>query len=235
MNNATFMQSEERLRSLINGGTIRYVGTETSAVTTSWGVNWSEVWIARDIMQNFFDANRDRLDDIHITVEAQDVTISAPTGYNLQRLFYLGSEKGTEDIGQYGEGFKVAATCLLRDHNVAPVAISGNQALCLRIAEEPVSGTQLFPLVYDFFELENPFEGTQLVLAGCSSKLVKALQSGLNHFFYPANALLGERLWASPTGEFMIYASRGADGHVFYQNLLRGDIPHMPLILVINK
>ena len=36
----------------------------------------------------------------------------------LDRLFFLGSEKGADDLGQYGEGFKAAAICLLRDHGV---------------------------------------------------------------------------------------------------------------------
>ena len=204
-------------------------------MTTNWGVNWSEPLIARDVMQNFYDANRDRISEIRVTAEGPDVTVSAPTGYNLQRLFYLGSEKGEQDIGHYGEGFKVAATCLLRDHRVTPVALSGSQALCLRIADEPVAGTQLFPLVYDFFELDQPCEGTRLILPGCAPKLVRALQEGLTHFFYPKNALLGERLWASADGQFLIYRSRHADGHVFYRNLLRGEIPRLPLILVIHK
>ena len=40
----------------------------------------------------------------------------APT--ELERLFHLGSEKGEDDIGKYGEGFKVATVCLLRDHDI---------------------------------------------------------------------------------------------------------------------
>ncbi|MCW3051187.1 MAG: hypothetical protein JWN14_357, partial [Chthonomonadales bacterium] len=227
--------SKARVARFLNGGTVRYLRTETSSVTTAWGVNWSEQLIARDVMQNFYDANRDRIGEIRVTADGQDVTISAPTEYNLQRLFYLGSEKGEEDVGHYGEGFKVAATCLLRDHRVTPVALSGSQALCLRIADEPVAGTQLFPLVYDFFELEQPCEGTRLILPGCAPKLVTALQEGLSHFFYPANPLLGERLWASPDRQFLIYRSQHTDGHVFYRNLLRGEIPRLPLILVIHK
>jgi hypothetical protein len=229
------VDSEERVQRFALGGAVRYLRTETSSVTTAWGVNWSETLIARDVMQNFYDANRSRIDDIRVEAVGPDVTVSAPTGYNLERLFYLGSEKGSEDIGHYGEGFKVAATCLLRDHRVTPIAFSGTQALCLRIAEAPVTGTQLFPLVYDFFELDEPVEGTRLVLPNCTPKLVKALHEGLNHFFYPQNALMGERLWASADGEFLIYRSWRAGGHVFYRNLLRGDIPHIPLILVIHK
>ena len=61
---------------------------------------------------------------------------TAPTPFNLERLFYLGSEKGSDDVGQYGEGFKVAATCLLREHAVTPIVASGREVVCLRVAEQ---------------------------------------------------------------------------------------------------
>jgi len=64
----------------------------TSSVTSSWGVNWNEDMIARDLMQNFFDANREQLDDVSVSDSGRDITVSAPTVFNLDRLFYLGSE-----------------------------------------------------------------------------------------------------------------------------------------------
>ena len=164
------------------------------------------------------------------------VTISAPTEYNLERLFYLGSEKQADDIGQYGEGFKAAATCLLRDYRVTPVARSDNQIVVLRIAETPVAGTELYPLVYDFFTTDTPCEGTELILTGCHAKLRDALRGGLTHFFYEGNPLLGELLWSSPRNDFAIYASTWVTrGCVFYRHLRRGFIPNLPLVLVVNK
>jgi hypothetical protein len=76
-----------------------------------------------------------------------------------ERLFYLGSEKDADDVGQYGEGFKVAATCLLRDHSVAIIAASGNDLLRLRIAEKSVRETKLYPIEYDFFDSDRKIEG----------------------------------------------------------------------------
>jgi hypothetical protein len=118
----------------MQGMRLTHSKTLTSAVTTPWGVDWDDVLIARDIMQNFFDANRACLAGISVKVDGEDVAITAPAPFNLERLFYLGSEKDADDVGQYGEGFKVAATCLLRDHSVAIIAASGNDLLRLRIA-----------------------------------------------------------------------------------------------------
>lgn len=105
-------------------------------MTTAWGVDWDETYIARDIMQNFFDANRTRLAEVDIKAIVKDVAIRAPAPFSLERLFYLGSEKEADDIGQYGEGFKVAATCLLRDHSVDVIAACGCDVVRLRIARK---------------------------------------------------------------------------------------------------
>jgi hypothetical protein len=219
---------------------LHYTKTLTSAVTTAWGVNWDEVYIARDVMQNFFDANHQCLDEVKVahfgsSQARRDVAISAPNPFNLERLFYLGSEKSDDDIGQYGEGFKVAATCLLRDHNISPIAISGQDVVCLRVAENSIADTQLYPVEYDFYRSEQSFAGTSLLLPGCSNKLAQALAQGLAHFFYETNPLIGEKLWMSQDGQFSIYASRERNGHIFYRKLKRGEIEALPIILVIEK
>jgi hypothetical protein len=227
--------SKEILRSLNFGDEIRHERTETSSVTTGWGVDWDEMLIARDIMQSFYDANRKRLCDIRVEEKDGVVSIWAPEAFNLERLFCLGSEKGAGDIGHYGEGFKVAATCLLRDHGVTPVAWSGNQVLVMRISNGTVADTRLRPLVYDSFASEEAITGTMLILPGCSRKLTTKIQQGLNHFFYNENPLIGKKLWSSWDNRFAIYASGDTMGHVFYRNLKRGEMEGIPIVLVINK
>ena len=217
------------------GKNVKHVRTERSSVTTAWGVEWNEELIARDIMQNFFDANRSKLNEVQVTAKNSVVTISAPESCNLERLFFLGSEKDEDDVGHYGEGFKVAATCLLRDHDVTPVALSGKEIVVLRIADESVGETKLRPLIYDFFEAANAVDGMQLILPGCTKTLVRELQNGLNHFFHPDNPLIGELLWQGYGGHFAIYASGDTKGHIFYRNLKRGEMDGIPLTLAINK
>jgi hypothetical protein len=200
-----------------------HVKTLTSAVTTAWGVDWDEVFIARDLMQNFFDANRDRLAEVGVRVDGADVIISAPTPFNLERLFYLGSEKDEQDVGQYGEGFKVAATCLLRDHSVTPIAQCGSDLLVLRIADQAVGGTDLYPVQYDFYRTSEQYPGTRMILKGCTRKLAGACENGLSHFFYEANPLIASKRWSSGS-DLAIYDSSDGRGHLFYRNLKRGEI-----------
>ena len=157
-------------------GELQHVRTLTSAVTTAWGVDWDEDYIARDLMQNFFNANRDRLSEVVIQDIDSHVVVSAPTRFQLERLFYLGSEKGDDDVGHYGEGFKVAATCLLRDHAVTRFAISGEDVAVLRISDRTVADTKMCPIEYDFYRSSRAVPGTVLVLPGCTRKCFGSAQ-----------------------------------------------------------
>ena len=228
-----WMRQLNRLLQLKGRG-LRHEMRLISAVTTAWGVKWDENYIARDLIQNFFDAARGNLSEVEVTVKGSDVTISAASAFNLQRLFYLGSEKGEDDVGQYGEGFKAAAVNLLRDHGVELIAVSGNRCVHIHLSEEMVEDTQLQPVVYDFYQLPVTHDGTVLLLPDCSDALADALQNGLTHFLYADNPLIGPELWSSPDRAFVVYESNGADGYAFYRNLKRGEIPGIPLVLVIN-
>ena len=72
-------QSRQEFDGLGLEGQPRFLKTLTSSVTTAWGVDWDEVYIARDLMQNFFDANRGRVSEIRVDANGWDVVISADT------------------------------------------------------------------------------------------------------------------------------------------------------------
>lgn len=226
---------EEALRQWGIRTRLRHTQTLTSAVTTAWGVQWDEAFIARDLMQNVFDGNRACLDAVLVTTQGADVAVTAPTPFNLERLFYLGSEKGEGDVGQYGEGFKAAAINLLRDHGVTPITASGREVVCLRVAEQAVADTKLYPVKYDFYQSDHEVPGALLILQGCSGKLATAVSQGLSHFFYETNPLLGPKRWSINGGAFAIYDSTDSKGHIFYRKLKRGEIEGVPLVLVIDK
>lgn len=206
----------------------------TSSVTTAWGVNWDAELVARDLMQNFFDADRHRVSEINVELDRDTIRVSSPTPYNLERLYFLGSEKGPDDVGKYGEGFKAAATCVLREHGSVMAAASENQVVRIRIDSKPVEGTNLYPLVYDFFTSKSRSSGNVLFIRGASQKLARAMEHGLDHFFFVGNRLIGNEI-ASHGRDFVVYQSTTPDGHIFYRNLKRGGIPSLPLVLVLNK
>ena len=215
-------------------GRAKHRSTERSAVTSAWGVDWSEELIARDLMQNFFDANRSQLDRIVVAAQDACVRVSAPAGFDLHHLYFLGSEKGDDDVGKYGEGFKAATVCILRRKNTAVLAASGNDGLIIRLSEEAAVGTNLYPLVYEFFDLEQAVPGSVLVIDGAWRELRGAMAQGLTHFYYDGNPVIGAKLLGHGQ-DFRVFRSTTAGGHIFYRNLRRGDIPDLPVVLVLNK
>lgn len=215
-------------------GKATHRSTEQSAVTSSWGVDWDEELIARDLMQNFFDANRKQLEKVVVTVRDRLVRVSAPAAFALRHLFFLGSEKGDDDIGKYGEGFKAATVCILRRNGTAVVAASGTEGVVIRLSDEPAAGTNLFPLIYDFFDLAQPVVGSVLFVDGAWRNLCRAMEHGLTHFFHERNPLIGE-LMTGNGPDFRLFRSTTDGGHIFYRNLRRGDIPNLPVVLVLDK
>lgn len=212
-----------------------FVRTAESAVTTAWGVRWNEMQIARDVLQNFYDANMDQLDKIKVTKHESNVWIDAPALFKLERLFYFGSEKTSDDIGEYGEGFKAATVCLLRDHGVAPVGISGANMVHVRLSPNAVDDTRLQPLLYDFYTISPACEGSMIFLPGCSPVLARELLQGMTHFFSKQNALLGSQRWESWDKLCALYQSKTRDGYIFYRNLKRATIVGIPVVLAIHK
>ena len=75
-------------------------------------------------MQNFRDANKEDINSIKVNVKKDDVTVHGEALFNLRRLFYVGSEKGEGDIGQYGEGFKAAMVSMIKKGVTHPISIS---------------------------------------------------------------------------------------------------------------
>lgn len=234
MNNGTPKESLEALARVGIGG-VDFEETLLSQVTTQWGVDWDSWHIARDLLQNFYDANKDRVSDIAITRQGRTVCVDAPEPFDLKHLFFIGSHKGADDVGQYGEGFKVASVCLLREHGIAPIAQSGRDVLRIRTAGERDEGTQLQPLAYDFFSEAEEVVGSRLILEGCGDDLADALRDGLRNFVYEGNPLLKHLLYEDYQDRFRIYSAPTLQGHIFYRCLKRGDIPRIPLSVVVNK
>jgi hypothetical protein len=205
----------------------------TSSVTTAWGVAWTEAMIARDLLQNFFDANRGALDQVRTSTWPGGVQVSAPAAFELERLFFLGSEKGGDDVGQYGEGFKAAAICLLRDHGVQPVCISGGRGVVLSVSAQAVADTALRPVVYQFFDVEPALPGTVLLLPTRNARLTDAISRGLDDFLHAGNPVLGELIFE--TEDLALHHSRDGDGHLFYRHLRRCTLPGYPLVWVVRS
>ena len=68
-----------------------YVNSTTSSVTLSWGVEWSPDYIARDIIQNFRDANHTEINSIDVKTKNDQIVVSAKSTFDLRKLLFYKS------------------------------------------------------------------------------------------------------------------------------------------------
>lgn len=200
-------------------------------ITDHWGVQWSPMEIVRDFLQNFYDDNK--IDDIKINISKNTVTVSAPNEFDYEELLYLGSHKGKDKVGQYGEGFKAATLNIMRNHNSNVEIIVGGKKLKFFFDNKVIGGKEKKIVMCEIVSVKR-IQGTQLALSNCPSEIVKEFEFGLNYFYYKDNPLFGDCLTSTYEDDIVIYKSTLKEGYVFYKKLLRAKLD-VPLVFVCNR
>lgn len=105
----------------------------------NYGVQWDLEKVARDTLQNFFDANGQTLDRIKLEIRHETrnyangpikvvaIYIVSIQDYDWRELIHFGAttKQGSETaVGGFGEGLKIAAFVLLRDHGALQIRAS---------------------------------------------------------------------------------------------------------------
>ena len=210
-----------------------YTKSIQSSVTTSWGVAWNADYIARDVIQNFRDANKTEIESIKIETKNDQIVVSAKNTFDLRKLLFLGSNKSGDDtmVGQFGEGFKAAQISMIKLGINETISTSGDQGVVITVGPEVVEDMR--PLVYHFFKI-NKRNQTQFIVNTYNKDLKKAFDFGLNHFWYEKNSLISDLL--HEYNDISIYKStKPKEGFLFYRGILRAKIPHIPVVINISK
>jgi len=201
-------------------------------ITDHWGVDWNAMEIVRDFLQNFYDANR--IEDINIEIKQRTVTVSAPSEFDYKSLIYLGSDKGSADIGQYGEGFKAATVNAMRNHGCI-VQVRINENLMEFFFKEEKIGETTKKVIMINIRKVTKITGTKLILKNCSQEIIDEFKFGKNYFYYESNPLFGDILTNHYSNDIIVYKSINENtGYVFYKKLLRAKLD-VPLVIVCNR
>lgn len=166
-------------------------------------VHWSRYKVLRDLIQNFYDsiprhawAERfsHRIEQRRLTLVSEGVDFSydwlIPIGASTKR-------DGGDYAGHFGEGFKIAALCALRDFGWTIEVRSRDWHLVVVTDALTVDGRHLKTLAYEVRTGLAPAADTLLTIAPFHDADI--LETALLSFFYPDNPLLGAAIWTSPT------------------------------------
>lgn len=212
----------------------QFIDSQTSSVSTKWGVAWSEFAIVRDYLQNFYDNHRDDINAIKININNDLISVRAPKEFDLRELYFLGSQKtnDTNTVGQYGEGFKAATVSLIKLGHDYVTSVSGNMACVISIGDQIEGDLDIRPLVYNYFKI-NQQSGCGLFIKSFNEELKSAFKIGLDQYWYDKNPMVGEFLHKH--GEFSFYKSNDQKGHIFYGSIKRAEIKDIPIVINIDK
>jgi hypothetical protein len=170
-------------------------------------VHWSKFKVLRDLLQNFYDAVGHRewhrrfswqCEDGRLQLNAQDV------GFSHDWLLHIGASTKREAIGEYagyfGEGFKIAALCALRDHDWQIELASRDWRLQVTTEPVRVDGRNLTSLAYRIWHDEPRREDTALWIEPFRATDRDTVECAFLSFFAESNPLFGEPVWNSPEG-----------------------------------
>lgn len=204
-------------------------------VLDKYGVRWAPLSIARDVLQNFFDASPD-LSGVRVVVDRAErsVTVEGPASFDVELLAYVGATTKNDgrSAGGFGEGFKVAALVLARDHGAAVSAgsadwslsvffddVSLGRELCFRVS--PVSPAR---------------SGSWVRIEAVPDEVLTAFEGARDLFRHPSNPKFATPVAVSDDGAAGVFrAPRGLRSEVYYRRQFRGSFHsyHGPALVLV--
>lgn len=131
------------------------------------------------------------LDDGVLALRASDV------GFSYDWLLHIGASTKRETVGDYagyfGEGFKIAALCALRDYGWQVEVCSRDWTLAVVTTNINVDGQHLQSLAYQVERMSATSADTILQISPFDDAAL--LESVLLSFYYPNNPLFGDKIY----------------------------------------
>ena len=221
-------------------------------IALDYPVKWNFQRIIRDFVQNFYDAagSKEFENSVDYVVAEDDETLtlsidSVGNDFGYEWLVYIGGSTKTgvngKYVGEYGEGFKLAVLCTLRDYGYDITMESREWMIKPYIYTETVDGVKNKMLGYKKYVRDNDGH-TRLVISGINRKYSSVLSEGKLSFYYSENPLFGQCLYRR--NDIAIYERSDMDipcedddgelkGILYYKYLARGRLP-FPLIICVN-
>ncbi|MBF0134595.1 MAG: hypothetical protein HQL75_18665 [Magnetococcales bacterium] len=170
----------------------------------SYPVKWSKYKVLRDFLQNFYDAigHKNWADRFHWRWERNCLILEASeVAFSYEWLLHIGAStkrtSGDRFAGYFGEGFKIASLCALRDHGWQIQMASQNWILEVTTTKLMVDQTELESLAYRMHPRPTSHRGSKLQLSPLTEHHELLFQSVRLSFYYRENPLLGHCLWES--------------------------------------
>ena len=180
------------------------VKTISLNIMMSYPVKWTKQQVLRDIIQNFYDdAGADgffKKLKINYKADIEKVTLSINSnGFNYEWLLHMGASTKQGNPGKfagfYGEGFKIASLCAIRDYNWKIKMCSRDWSIDVCNISTVIDNNPVQQLAYNVTE-GCPFSPiTALSIESFAAADVELLNEIILGFYYPENPLFGKLIY----------------------------------------
>ncbi|MDR3341222.1 MAG: hypothetical protein LBT14_00265, partial [Treponema sp.] len=177
-------------------------------IMLNYPVHWTKQQVLRDIIQNFYDdAGIERFGKTfqYVYKEKEIMELSMKSkGFNYEWLVHIGASTKQEISGKfagfYGEGFKIAALCALRDYHWGIRMRSQNWSLQVTTRESIIDGKKLSQLVYEIDDNQTLSSETVLTIDNFAEEDTILLNDTVKIFYYQDNPLIGKLIFKNDYG-----------------------------------
>ena len=166
-------------------------------------VHWSRFKVLRDMIQNFYDAVPRHEWERRFLYKIENKTLflsAVDVGFSYDWLIPIGAstKRGGDKnyAGYFGEGFKIASLCAVRDHGWDVEICSRDWKLTVVTTELKVGGCDLTSLGYKIWSNAARESDTIMRISPFADEAL--LTNVLWSFYYSGNPLFGEKVWESP-------------------------------------
>jgi hypothetical protein len=183
-------------------------------------VKWSKFKVLRDLIQNFYDSLGYKKWHKNFSYEITNNVLnceSCEVSFSYDWLLHIGAStkrgKESEYAGYFGEGFKIASLCALRDYGWKIEMYSRDWGLEVVTDGTLVDGVYLKSLAYRVWNLKESLKNTILKLSPFFSSDGEIFESALLSFFYPENPLFGKEIWSSDSAAVFYRSKKDKPRH----------------------
>lgn len=189
-------------------------------IVTTYPVRWTKYKVFRDFIQNFYDSVGYLHWEKRFHYVYNDKTLSMwieDISFSYEWLMHIGASTKTADsfanAGYFGEGFKIASLCAMRDYGWRLKMSSGNWELFVISQDQRIDGRKVSVLAYDIKERESQ-NSSCLEISNITDEEFAIFRSSLNGFYYPENPMMGEKMWEGREGAVYTRSCSPYDGNL---------------------
>ena len=176
-------------------------------IVKTYPVRWSEYKVFRDFIQNFYDSVGYRNWKEKFQYSFDNGTLKMwieGVSFSYEWLMHIGASTKTnnslDNAGYFGEGFKIASLCAVRDYNFDIEMSSSDWKLTVEFVKYKIDEKVVEMMAYNIQENNNEGDLSLLKITGVSIFSFHIFQVAMDSFFYHENPIMGKVVWESSIG-----------------------------------